>query len=63
MPNWVPKSISVLERLSDAAWVYAVRRTALGPMVQLDWTKPSSVGVEEAVKLRVRVQEALGSTV
>ena len=28
------------------------------PMVQLDWAKPSSVGVEEAVKPRVRWQVA-----
>jgi hypothetical protein len=32
-------------------------------MVQLDWAKPSAAGLEEAVKLRVRLQAALAERV
>jgi hypothetical protein len=59
----VPKSISEAERLREAAWVYAVRRTEPGPMVQFDWAKLSSVEFEEAVNARVMWQVALGARV
>ena len=67
VPNWVPKSISVAERLMSVAWVYPVSRIARVPvvvsMVHGICAKPSLAEVEDGVKLRVIWQLAAGAKV